>query len=116
MTEKAPIYREVGGTFKTGHEESYGEKRCVICLRLSCSSPHPTSVQQLQSHLSCSYPAVQELPCPTPGTATAHPGSLTLLAIHIQGEVITAGFLTGDVLRVGRTTRRRKIVAAYFLN
>lgn len=101
-------------SFKTGREESYGEKRCVICLRLSCSSPHPTSVQQLQSHLRCSYPSVQELPCPTAGTATAHPSSLTLVAIHILGEAITAGFLTGDVLRVGRRARRRKILAAYF--
>lgn len=69
--------------------------------------PTPTSVQQLQSHLSCSPPSVQELPCPPAGTATAHPSSLTLVAIHIQGEVTTAGFFT-ERLKGWRKSKGKK--------
>lgn len=95
-------------SFKTGHEESNGEKRCVIFPRLSCSSPHPTSVQQLQSRPSCSRSSVREHPCPTAGAARARPSSPALLAMHTQGEGITAGFFTGDIVRVGRRARRKR--------
>ena len=70
-------------SYKTGDEESRGEKRCMPFPGLPCSSLHPAGAEQPQSHHPRSRPPARGLPCPAAGTATARLGSPSLVAMHI---------------------------------